>query len=114
MATVVAFAGDWDVASQKSLRRELKRLYDEPALVLDFSDVTYVDSSCLAELIIMERKRGEAGFTRATLIVRNTPVKKVLEVSGLAKLFRVAGSLDDVRHEYEEELVVEYAQRGDD
>ncbi|MBV8283091.1 MAG: STAS domain-containing protein, partial [Candidatus Eremiobacteraeota bacterium] len=54
MATVVAFAGEWDVASQKSFRREVRRLDEESVLILDFSEVAYVDSSCLAELIVME------------------------------------------------------------
>ncbi|MBV8332528.1 MAG: STAS domain-containing protein, partial [Candidatus Eremiobacteraeota bacterium] len=61
MATVVAFAGEWDVASQKSFRREVRRLDEESVLILDFSEVAYVDSSCLAELIVMERKRSESG-----------------------------------------------------
>ena len=47
---IVVFAGEYDLACQKELRREFDRLHEQPNVVLDFSNVTYLDSTCIAEL----------------------------------------------------------------
>jgi STAS domain len=48
--TRVVFAGEYDLAVKEQLREELDRLVDEPAVVLDFSDVSYIDSTCVGRI----------------------------------------------------------------
>lgn len=44
-------------APKDKLHRELSRLATKPRLVLDFSEVSSMDSTCIAELMRMEQKR---------------------------------------------------------
>jgi anti-anti-sigma factor len=96
MAVILVFAGEYDLACQKELRRELQRVYAEPNVVLDFSEVTYIDSSCITELLLLNRARRESGFERESILLPNGSgaTRRVFEVAGLTKVFNVIESLD--------------------
>ena len=113
MSIVVVFAGEYDLASQKELRRELQRLRTEPDVVLDFSEVTYIDSACIGELLLLNRARKELGFERETIILRaeNRAVQRIFEVTGLSSVFDIVRSIDG-RKDGGTPHVVQYAFSG--
>ncbi len=92
---IVVFAGEYDLACQKELRREFDRLHEQPNVVLDFSNVTYLDSTCIAELLILNKARKERGFTVETVVMPpGARIARLLDVAGLTKVFNVVDSLD--------------------
>jgi anti-anti-sigma factor len=95
MTIIVVFAGEYDVAYQKQLRREFSRLENEASVVLDFSGVTYVDSTCIAELLMLSRSRQERGFDRETIVIpAGTRIARMFEVANLMSVFNVVERFD--------------------
>jgi anti-sigma B factor antagonist len=89
---ILAVAGEIDVATSPELRRELHQLADrEPArLVLDLSDVTFIDSSGLGVLVgALKRLREEDRGDILVLEGLQEPVRKVFDITGLTDLFTI-------------------------
>jgi anti-anti-sigma factor len=75
--------GEIDMDTSPILRRRLES--DPPVTVLDFRNVTFIDSTGLNVLINANRNRAEG------LVLRSPAgaVARVLELSGVDRLFRI-------------------------
>ena len=89
MALTLDFYGEYDLAGRRDFNQKLAVGETEPELIVDFTKVSYIDSSCVAELLLFSRARRERGLPPETVFVTAGPVAKVLEVSGVAKVCRV-------------------------
>jgi anti-sigma B factor antagonist len=86
--TVLAVSGELDVASAPELRTAGEQAYADGSsvLVLDLSDVSFLDSSGLGALIAI--RNASLSESRSLLLRRpSARVDKVLELSGLTKVF---------------------------
>jgi anti-anti-sigma factor len=110
---VVVFAGEYNVNSKARLHRELSRLATKPRLVLDFSEVTYMDSTCIAELMRMEQRRGNAGFERTTIVTQTPVLMRIFAVLTLDRVFRIVPELDGAVPANPRDVNVEYAFCGE-
>jgi anti-anti-sigma factor len=95
MAQIVTFAGEYDMPCKSALRRDMNDAADEDVVVLDFSAVTYIDSTCLTELALLSRSRKEAGREPATLVLPDGTVKRILSIAHIDSLFRTFPSLGE-------------------
>lgn len=111
---VVVFAGEYTLGSKDKLHRELSRLATKPRLVLDFSEVSYMDSTCIAELMRMEQRRADAGFQTAHIVTQAPVLIRIFSALTLDRVFRVVPTLDRAIDSDIEGLHVEYAFCGDD
>jgi anti-sigma B factor antagonist len=85
---VIAIKGDVDLASSPKLREHLKAKQAQkcPRLLLDFSDVSYIDSSGLATLI--EYFQAVQSFGGKLAIASLSPrVRNVFEIVRLEQIF---------------------------
>lgn len=89
MALTLVFDGEYDLAGQRDFKKKLSSADSERDVIVDFSNVSYVDSSCIAELLLFSRGRRERGLPPETIYVTAGPVAKVLQVAGVAKICRV-------------------------
>ncbi|HEY1976863.1 MAG TPA: STAS domain-containing protein [Candidatus Baltobacteraceae bacterium] len=89
MATTISFAGEYDLTDQREFKSKLAAAQAEHEVIVDFTNVSYVDSACIMELLLFSRTRRERGLPPETIFVTAGPVAKVLEVSGVAKVCRV-------------------------
>lgn len=89
MAFTVVFVGEYDLAAQRDFKTKLAEAEEEHDVIVDFTNVTYLDSSCITELLLFSRSRRERGLAPETIFVAAGPVAKVLQVSGVTKLCRV-------------------------
>ena len=90
MAYVVVFAGEYDLANMEDLRKELSRLVLIQDLVLDMSEVIFIDSCFISELIRLQQTRIEKKLPRVKIVTqRDSVVRRVLEVTGMLSLFDV-------------------------
>ena len=82
---VVRLSGDIDAAVVPELRADLDGLLDGGCrnLVLDFSEVTYADSSALGFLVWLDRRLTPQGG-RMILAGANADITRILELSGLS------------------------------
>lgn len=92
--TVVALSGDVDLSYSPVLRKALMELmFEKKTVVVELSGVTYIDSSGVAGLVEayqMARKNGTA-FTLAAL---GDPVRRVLQLARLDRVFTIADTLE--------------------
>lgn len=97
--TMVVFAGDYDVGSKSSLRSLLDRIAEIPHLVLDFREVTFIDSTCVTELLRMHTLRIANNLARETIVLGKTPIRRLFEVLDLYRVFNVVEDVADVPHD---------------
>jgi anti-anti-sigma regulatory factor len=107
LAVVMVFSGEYDLRNLRELRRDLAPLQREPDIVLDFTEVTFLDAASLKEFLALHEARNACGFPRETMIVKpGSPIERVLYSLRLDKLFTI------VRRDNEsctDSAVVQYA-----
>ncbi len=86
--TTAFLSGEIDHHAAPALRREIDReiMENMPSeLVLDFSDVTFMDSSGVG--LVMGRYKIMSGFG-GNIVIQNPPIqiKKVMKLSGIDRL----------------------------
>lgn len=103
---LVRVDGELDVSNADKLRESLEKSLDEkPArhLVFNFSQVSFIDSSCLG-VVLGRYKRVHANGGKVAIAGAKPHVHRILQLSGLFHL------IDDFA--VEEEAVLNYS-RGD-
>jgi anti-anti-sigma factor len=87
-ALVLSLAGELDLADAPALREALRRAVERSPkrLVVDLTEVTFVDSTILGALVEARSKLGGDAFA---LAAPGLEVQRALEVSGLDRHFRV-------------------------
>lgn len=94
-ATVVRAVGEIDVSTAPELRARLHELDESATVVVDLSEVTFLDSTGLGVLVAtLKRIRESEAGGDLRLVVTRPQVSKVLDVTGLATVFSVFPSLD--------------------
>jgi anti-sigma B factor antagonist len=92
-ATVVAPEGELDVATYEGFRDELLAVASGD-VVVDLSKVTFIDSMTLGA-IVQASKRASSRGNRLTVVASDPHTRKVIEVTGLARILRVERTLND-------------------
>lgn len=86
-AYVLLQNADYDVYSTQQLERELSVLESGYAVV-DFQNVTYIDSSALTQLIsALKRMRTKNEHSTITLTNVKPSIRRLFELTALNKLF---------------------------
>ena len=94
-ASVVAFTGEVDLESSPVAREILlKCLESTSKVIVDLSEVTYIDSSGVASLVeaLQAAKKNGSQFTLAAV---SEPSRRVLELARLDKVFTLYDSVDE-------------------
>ncbi len=90
----VRLTGELDIARKVELRAALVIDPQAKAMLIDLSDVTYADSTALAELLRLSTQAGNAAI-RVALIVVSPQFSRVIRYAGLDQAFRVFGDRTD-------------------
>jgi len=93
---VVTVAGEIDVYTSPVLQERLVEVIRDglPSIVLDMSDVTFLDSTGLGVLITaLKRCRSNEGDL--LLVTAQPNVLKVLEITGLNDVFQIHDTVED-------------------
>ena len=93
--TIVSLCGEFGVDRQRELRATLGPLYERPYLVLDLTEVDYVDSTCLCEFMRMRQARADAGARPACFVVDERRFGRLFRFLGLDEIFPVVHSIDE-------------------
>jgi anti-sigma B factor antagonist len=88
--SVVSVAGEVDVATAPSLRDRLDEALAEgpPLLVVDLLKVTFIDSTALG-VLITARQQAETAGTGLRLVIAESRIIKIFEITGLTELFSI-------------------------
>ncbi len=111
--TVMVFSGEYDVAYRDQLRAAFDSVAHAPRLVLDFSDVTYIDSTIIGEMVRLHNARAVNDLERATVVLDNPNLRRTFDILMLAAVFHVVKALDDAVGKDGRTLSVQYASSFD-
>lgn len=88
---VIHVLGDVDLSTSAEFANDISRFSDSDALVVDLTNCTYVDSSCLHVLVRAKRHLQE----RLQVVVpRDARIRRVFEITGLERHLEIMNSLD--------------------
>ena len=94
-ASVVTFTGEVDLESSPAAREILlKCLESTSKVIVDLSEVSYIDSSGVASLVeaLQAAKKNGSQFAMAAV---SEPTRRVLELARLDKVFTLYDSVDE-------------------
>ena len=93
---VLRVRGEIDVASAPQFRAPVLDLMSQPSdtLIVDMSDVTFIDSTGLGVLLDAE-KRSRAAGKSLRLVVTQPHVRRLLELTGLDEVLNVVASASE-------------------
>jgi anti-sigma B factor antagonist len=92
---LLVLAGEIDLATSGGFRAEVEAaLAAGSGLVADLSEVEFMDSTMLRELLSARRELGGAG-RGFVLASPQAAVRRLLELTGTAGLFRTAGTREE-------------------
>lgn len=97
---VVTAVGEVDVSTAPELRQRLHEQPEDALVVVDLSDVTFLDSTGLGVLVsALKRVREGDADGELRLVVSRPQVTKVLEVTGLSNVFSIYPTLEEALEE---------------
>jgi anti-sigma B factor antagonist len=87
---VVKVQGEVDVSTAPELRERLLAIAEEgkPVVIVDLSDVSFIDSTALG-VLVSALKRFRSGGGDLKLVVTEPHIVKVLEITGLTEVFEI-------------------------
>ncbi|MEV8513714.1 STAS domain-containing protein [Dactylosporangium sp. NPDC051484] len=87
---VVTASGELDVATAPELRAYLHKLIDDGAstLVIDLSDVGFLDSTTLGVLISAHKRLAESGGV-VELVIPHARLLRIFQITGLDRVFTI-------------------------
>ncbi len=93
---LVELSGDYDIASSPiRLAQELDRAAGHEYVVLDFSGVTYMDSSAIARLIQMRNQRKANELPAPHFAALPPMIQKLFRLLGFHSLWRIHGTVEE-------------------
>lgn len=86
---VVGLQGALEVSLQQTLKSELEKVAAQQSdLVLDFSEVSFIDSSCLGALVSLTKVlRAERGDIK--IVHLNDDVRSIFQITRLDRIFEI-------------------------
>jgi anti-anti-sigma factor len=92
--TVVRLSGYVDSAAGTITRALLEPLAKAPRAILDLSDVKYIDSSGLTDILEIRRRRDGANLPPVRIVVSSRSLtKRILAIAGFEGVFPIHDSV---------------------
>jgi anti-anti-sigma factor len=93
---VASFAGEIDFTAGEDFRSKLAVLAEPDGAIVDLTAVTYMDSSALAEILLLQRGRTRGGKAQMGVVV-NERIRRFFEIAGLQNVLLLANTLDEAK-----------------
>lgn len=94
---VLHLTGEVDLSNSSKVRRCLLDILDNGlSVIVDFSALTYIDSSGMATLVEGLNTANKKNLT-LTIVEANGAPLQVLELTRLNQVFKIVGSLEDIK-----------------
>jgi anti-anti-sigma factor len=79
----IKLKGEYDLARQDEIAKEFAGLDGDPTVIVDLSEVTYLDSTVLRELALLRLKRLDRHIS---LVGADQNVRRLLKIAGLERI----------------------------
>ncbi len=93
---VVEFSGEIDFTARETFRAALGTLAEAEIAIVDLTEVSYMDSSALAEILFLHRSRSRTGRSAPRVVV-GPKVSRLFDVAGLRSVVPSFSTLDDAK-----------------
>ena len=93
--TLVHLGGELDKLTSDGIRSELDRSVGAGDLLLDLTDVTFLDSAGLHVLFRLARAQADAGAALGVVVPTTSPVRRVVEIAHVEGAAAVCASVDE-------------------
>lgn len=90
----VSLSGEFDLYREEELRATLVATYDSPKVIIDFTDVPYIDSSALRALVVKRNVRKQKGFSPAKLVGLSGGLRRIFKVTALDQIWQMYDTVD--------------------
>ena len=81
---------EWDLANRDKLATLLAPARDRSTVIIDLSDVTFLDSTSLAQIVLLHRHRSAVEQLRPLyLVIAQRCVRRVFEITGFARIWPI-------------------------
>ena len=80
---------EWDIASRDELRVVLEPASQRSAVIVDMSDVTFMDSTALSEIVAMQLARHQGGLGPAAFVVTNANILRLFKLVKFDRLWPI-------------------------
>lgn len=57
-----------------------------PSMIIDLTDVSYLDSAGIQLIFLASRLTGESGMGRTIIVVKNNNIRRILEITGVGSI----------------------------
>lgn len=97
--SIVKLNGDLDFSRKAQIEATLAEADSADIAIVDLSEVTYIDSSCLSSLAALKKRMRDNG-TAAILRIAgaNESLRRIFEICGLDKSFEMCASLEQAQN----------------
>jgi anti-anti-sigma factor len=86
---------EWDLASCEEFFAELTPALEPAQAVVDLSQVTYIDSSCLRMIVRLQKERELRGLSPASFLL-SPQVRKLFAILSFQKIWTIHSDRDEV------------------
>jgi anti-sigma B factor antagonist len=98
---IITLVGSLDVSLQKTFKQELQEHIDKSGsdIVLDFTGVTFIDSSCLGALVALSKSvRDKKGDIKIACALDE--VRAIFQITRLDRMFRLFDTVREAIDDY--------------
>lgn len=85
---------EYDISTCDELEAVLELTYDVPDVIVDMSQVKYIDSTCLTKLATMRKTRAKAGFPPAQVIITSSVILRLFAVTRFDTIWPIFDSVE--------------------
>ena len=94
---VIALSGEVDLSNSSTVRRSIKdELNNNKSIIVDFSDLKYIDSSGVATLVEGLNQANTKGLKFYIAEANGAPLQ-VLELTRLNRVFAIVDAVSDIK-----------------
>jgi anti-sigma B factor antagonist len=93
---IVQVSGEIDVYTAPRLRENLLRLAGDQHLIVDLTEVSFLDSTALGVLVGAMKRQREAGGAMS-IVTTGTRIRRLFEITGLDRVFTLYDSVEAVQ-----------------
>lgn len=91
---MISVPGEWDSYRLDELQAQLRPGYRAQHLVINLAGSRHLTDTLLASLLELRNEREVGGLEPAQILVNSAFVRKLLELSGFDRLFRVYDAVE--------------------
>lgn len=92
---IITLEGEWDLSRGSELRERLEEAVTHPRVILDMTNVRYMDQFCVGMLLRARTQRVAKGYPQAHLVIANANVRRILGMAGFHSLWTMCETLDE-------------------